>query len=129
MDASFDNILTDGEGLYFSDFGLALTSRFELSAEESGFLVEHVDFDRAYTTMHLVHHLAERMRGDLDRRDFVREWAVGNGPGDVPAARCGHPRPTRSGGADPAGTSTTACAMGASRCRIRPRSSTAAGSD
>jgi hypothetical protein len=85
FDAHFDNIVTDGCRVYFSDFGLALTSRFELSDRESEFLSHHVDYDRAYTTMHLVHYLAKRFRGDLDRREFVRAWADGERPGDVPA--------------------------------------------
>jgi hypothetical protein len=85
MDTSFGNILTDGRRLYFSDFGLALTSRFELSTAELSFLRHHVDYDRAYSTMHLVNHLAERMRGDMDRREFLRLWAAGDEPGDLPA--------------------------------------------
>lgn len=34
FDAHFANILTDGRRLYFADFGLALSSRFDLSADE-----------------------------------------------------------------------------------------------
>lgn len=78
FDAHFHNILTDGSRLYFSDFGLALSSRFELSAEESDFLQQHRDYDAGYVAAHLVnHHVAERVRAGLDRRRFVRDWAEG----------------------------------------------------
>ncbi|MDH6125650.1 protein kinase family protein [Kitasatospora sp. GP82] len=87
FDAHFHNILTDGHRLYFSDFGLALSSRFELSPEEADFLARHRGYDHGYTAAHLVnHHLVERVRGSLDRRRFVREWAEGRRPEGVPAA-------------------------------------------
>jgi len=37
FDAHFQNILTDGRRLYFADYGLALSSRFELSPSETSF--------------------------------------------------------------------------------------------
>ena len=87
FDAHFLNILTDGHGLYFSDFGLALSDRFDLSDQESAFLREHRCYDRDYTAAHLVnHHVTERVRGDRDRRRFVRAWAEGDRPRDVPAS-------------------------------------------
>lgn len=48
FDAHFQNILTDGERLYFSDFGLALSSTFELASEEVDLFTRHRDFDRSY---------------------------------------------------------------------------------
>jgi len=87
FDAHFLNILTDGHGLYFSDFGLALSDRFDLSDQERAFLREHRCYDRDYTAAHLVnHHVAERVRGERNRRRFVRAWAAGDRPGDVPAS-------------------------------------------
>lgn len=49
FDAHFENILTDGERLYFADFGLALSSEFALTPEELEFLErnQNYDFDRA----------------------------------------------------------------------------------
>jgi len=86
FDAHFGNILTDGHGLYFSDFGLALSDRFDLSDQERAFLREHRCYDRDYTAAYLVNqHVAERVRGERDRRGFVRAWAAGDRPGDVPA--------------------------------------------
>ena len=87
FDAHFLNILTDGHGLYFSDFGLALSDRFDLSDQERAFLREHRCYDRDYTAAHLVnHHVAERVRGERNRRRFVRAWAEGDRPRDVPAS-------------------------------------------
>ncbi|MEV2272740.1 protein kinase family protein [Nonomuraea africana] len=86
FDAHFGNILTEGDHLYFSDFGLALSSRFDLSAEERRFLSLHRDYDLAYTAAHLVnHHLAERVRGEMEVRRFVREWPERDRPEGVPA--------------------------------------------
>jgi hypothetical protein len=87
FDAHFLNILTDGHGLYFSDFGLALSDRFDLTGQERAFLREHRCYDRDYTAAHLVNqHLAERVRGERDRCRFVRAWAAGDQPRDVPAS-------------------------------------------
>ncbi|WP_434444962.1 hypothetical protein [Lentzea sp. E54] len=54
FDGHFGNILTDGERLYFADYGLAISSRFDLSGEETAFFAENQDFDRCYTVTHLV---------------------------------------------------------------------------
>ena len=45
MDAHFWNILTDGDHIYFSDFGLALSSSFELSEPEISFFNKHHNYD------------------------------------------------------------------------------------
>lgn len=47
FDAHFRNVLTDGERLYFTDFGLAISDRFELSDEERVFFECHRNYDRA----------------------------------------------------------------------------------
>jgi hypothetical protein len=47
-DAHFANILTDGEQLYFADFGLAIFKRFDLSADEASYLHDNATLDRAY---------------------------------------------------------------------------------
>ena len=49
FDAHFENILTDGRRLYFADYGLAISSRFELSRAETGFFERHRTYDRCYT--------------------------------------------------------------------------------
>ncbi|WNV83992.1 phosphotransferase [Umezawaea sp. Da 62-37] len=54
FDAHFDNIMTDGERLYFADFGLTTSSEFGLSAEEAEFFEAHRAYDRCYTAAHLL---------------------------------------------------------------------------
>ncbi|NUP66688.1 MAG: hypothetical protein HOW71_31450 [Nonomuraea sp.] len=85
FDAHFRNLLTDGRQVYFADFGLALSSRFELSPEEAEFLSDHLVYDRCYVPTHLLrHHLLDPVRGDVGREDFVREWATGRRRDGVP---------------------------------------------
>jgi hypothetical protein len=87
FDAHFLNLLTDGEHVYFSDFGLALSTDFELSPEEREFFERHRDHDRAHVAGHLVlHHVADSVRGSAERDRFVRDWAEGTRPQAVPAS-------------------------------------------
>ncbi|MET8536950.1 protein kinase family protein [Streptomyces sp. NPDC005065] len=80
----FDNILTDGRQLYFSDFGLALSDGFELTPQEADFLGRHWSYDRAQVAAQMVwYHPAERLRGTQDDTDFVRDWAEGVRPRDT----------------------------------------------
>lgn len=81
FDAHFHNVLTDGHRLYFADYGLAGHSAFELSAEESRFLHEHRDYDRALTETQLVNWLVGALYPNADRSALVREFADGRDPG------------------------------------------------
>lgn len=62
FDGHFQNVLTDGERLYFADYGLAISSAFDLSEEEIAFFAEHEDYDRHYTVTHLVWWFAYELR-------------------------------------------------------------------
>lgn len=85
FDAHFANILTDGRRLYFADFGLALSSRFDLSADESDFLSDHLVYDHCYTASHLLqYHLLDGVRGDTEREVFLHDWIAGRRPGGIP---------------------------------------------
>lgn len=85
FDAHFDNILTDGRQLYFADFGLALSFRFDLSADESHFLSDHLAYDHCYTASHLLrYHVLDGVRGDTEREVFLHDWVEGRRPGDIP---------------------------------------------
>ncbi|GAA2146297.1 hypothetical protein GCM10009760_35960 [Kitasatospora kazusensis] len=85
FDAHFHNLLTDGRLIYFADFGLALSSGFELSAAEEQFLSDHLTYDRHYTASHLIrHHLVDGLRGGMDAGAFLREWVEGRRPDGVP---------------------------------------------
>jgi hypothetical protein len=53
FDLHFQNVLTDGQHLFVSDFGQALSSTFTLGADETTFLERHRDFDRSYVVTKL----------------------------------------------------------------------------
>ncbi|MFF1919588.1 protein kinase family protein [Streptomyces sp. NPDC058221] len=81
FDAHFGNILTDGRSIRFADFGLALSSGFELSGEESAFLAGHLAYDRHYVAGHLLrHHLFD----EVCDAAFLRAWTAGDRPDGVP---------------------------------------------
>lgn len=85
FDAHFHNVLTDGRLLYFADFGLALSSGFELSATEAGFLANHLAYDRYYTASHLLRHLLpDGVRGERAHEAFLQEWIAGRQSDGVP---------------------------------------------
>ncbi|WP_432144248.1 protein kinase family protein [Streptomyces sp. bgisy084] len=85
FDAHFANILTDGRRLYFADFGLALSSRFDLAADESAFLTDHLAYDRVYTVTHLLRqHLLDGGLGTTERAALLRDWIAGRRPGGLP---------------------------------------------
>lgn len=88
FDAHFQNILTDGRRLFFADYGLTISSRFELSREEADFFHRHHSYDRSYTATHLVNWLAVALDGyePERRRAFVRSCAQGVSPGGMPPA-------------------------------------------
>ncbi|WP_129842929.1 protein kinase family protein [Streptomyces sp. RFCAC02] len=87
FDAHFRNILTDGRRLFFADYGLALSSRFDLSPDEAAFFDEHLAYDRCYTVTHLVNWLAVALygHGPDERAAFVRACADGVTPQGIPA--------------------------------------------
>lgn len=82
FDAHFRNILTDGRRLYFADYGLALSSRFDLSRSERRFLELHRDYDRCYTLDWLVNWLITALYGygRDERHALVRALADGQDP-------------------------------------------------
>ena len=87
FDAHFQNILTDGRRLYFADYGLAISSRFQLTPGEVEFFDEHGDYDRYYAVTHLVNWLVVELYGygPDERRAFVRSCAQGVPPSGIPA--------------------------------------------
>jgi hypothetical protein len=85
FDVHFGNILSDGERLFVTDFGLALSARFELSPAEVPFLREHASHDGCYVVTHLVNWVVSKLsdagrRGwphPRDRNEFVGRCAAG----------------------------------------------------
>ncbi|MEV8320394.1 protein kinase family protein [Streptomyces sp. NPDC059900] len=88
FDAHFENILTDGRRLYFADYGLALSSRFELSRQETDFFDRHRTYDRVYALTYLVNWLVSALYGygRDDREAQIRAFARGERPAGIPAA-------------------------------------------
>ncbi|WP_405772053.1 protein kinase family protein [Actinacidiphila glaucinigra] len=91
FDAHFENILTDGRRLYFADYGLSLSSGFELSEGEADFFDRHQTYDRCFTTTYLVNWLVTALFG-FRRQDregryaLVRAYAEGRRPEGIPEA-------------------------------------------
>ncbi|MEU6389246.1 protein kinase family protein [Streptomyces sp. NPDC046939] len=87
FDAHFQNILTDGRRLFFADYGLAISSRFDLDQDEADFFDQHRTYDRRYAVTHLVNWLAVALHGyqPEQRAAFVRACAQGVLPEGVPA--------------------------------------------
>ncbi|WP_326757010.1 protein kinase family protein [Streptomyces hirsutus] len=86
FDVHFENILTDGRRLFFADYGLAVSSRFELSPEEAGFFDRHRTYDRCYSASYLVNWLVTALYGYRrdDREAQVRAYAQGERPTGIP---------------------------------------------
>jgi hypothetical protein len=77
FDAHFWNILTDGEQLYFSDFGLAISSKFLLSNDEKVFFKQHYRYDQCYTLTHLVKWLLIELFGEESWWSVLHDYAKG----------------------------------------------------
>jgi hypothetical protein len=86
FDAHFHNILTDGEHLFFSDFGLATSSQFSLSQEEMQFFQNHQNYDRCYVVMTLTDWIISRLFGKDRCDEVLQEYAEGKTPLLLPSA-------------------------------------------
>jgi hypothetical protein len=83
---------TDGERIYLSDFGLATSPRFDLSAAERDFAERHATHDAGYAAMRLVNWLVTDVcgvpmptsGGPVARNEYVVWCAAGDIPDDVP---------------------------------------------
>lgn len=86
FDAHFQNILTDGHRLYFTDYGLALSSRFDLSPQEAAFYDRHRGYDRCYSRSYFVNWLVKDLYGhERDEREArIRAYAQGERPTGIP---------------------------------------------
>ena len=72
LDAHLENIVTDGQDLYFTDFGLSLSAHFDLSADEHIFFQNHSTYDECSTSINILHSITKNMFGpDYNgRNDF-----------------------------------------------------------
>jgi hypothetical protein len=83
FDVHFKNILTDGHRIYITDFGLAMSSRFELSDSEWEFFQLNKIHDECYAVTHFVNWLVGGVIGLMERKnrtDFIRRCANGYDP-------------------------------------------------
>jgi hypothetical protein len=83
FDAHLDNILTDGHRLYFTDFGLATSMQFDLSAAEVGFLNANRTHDAGHTVTRLVDWIVSELVGAPDwmaRDELIVGYAAGEPP-------------------------------------------------
>jgi hypothetical protein len=93
MDGHFGNIRADDDRIYLVDFGMATSSRFDLSDAERAFVAQHIGHDAEYAAMRLVNWLVTTVcgvpmpasGGPVDRNMYVRRCASGDIPQDVPA--------------------------------------------
>jgi hypothetical protein len=88
FDAHFENILTDGHRLYFTDYGLSLSSHFDLSPDGIDFFDRHRGYDRDYTVSYFANWLVTALYGVAgdDRKALVRGYLRGERPTGVPPA-------------------------------------------
>ena len=76
FDAHFKNILTDGEDVFFTDFGLAISDKFQLSEEEKLFFNKHIKtYDQVYSIVNMVREVLssfiKRPRGRMNLRQIL----------------------------------------------------------
>ncbi len=87
FDAHFANILTDGQRLYLTDFGLATSTRFELSAAECEFVEVNRGHDGCYAVTQLVNWLVSSLvepANAAERNAYIRRVASGSPASGVP---------------------------------------------
>lgn len=60
LDAHFYNMLTDGERVYLTDFGLVLDQHFALQEDEVAFFNQHIDYDYAQSIANLIFPIYDR---------------------------------------------------------------------
>jgi hypothetical protein len=73
FDANFENILTDGNRLYFTDFGLVLSSEFTLSDAELDFFNKHKNYDRYSTMAHFTYSIITTLHGKKNWKEKLKE--------------------------------------------------------
>ncbi len=85
FDAHFDNVLTDGQRIYLSDFGLATSRHFQLDDAERDFVALTADHDLAYCASALVNLVTGTLLnfdGPRERNEYVRRCKLtGRAPG------------------------------------------------
>ncbi|MEM7124835.1 MAG: hypothetical protein AAF702_00825 [Chloroflexota bacterium] len=78
FDANFDNILTDGERVYLTDFGLVLDEAFDFSDEERAFFDAHPDYDFGCILSNLIYPIYELFKElpEDEQRQLSEKYGV-----------------------------------------------------
>ncbi|MFD4353674.1 protein kinase family protein [Nocardia sp. NPDC058518] len=84
FDTHFENILTDGQRLYFADYGLAISTRFELSRQEIDFYDRHRTYDHCYAVSYRTRWLVTALYGGDDRTERIASYARDERPTGIP---------------------------------------------
>ena len=87
FDSHLANLLTDGQQVLVTDFGLATAHDFALDDHERRFLDQHRLHDPAYTVTKFVNLLVTELTGLTDpraRNAYIEEHAAGKSPGGLP---------------------------------------------
>jgi hypothetical protein len=69
FDSHLSNILTDGDAVYISDFGLVTSTGFDLTPVERRFVDDHQLHDPAYTISRVVNQVVTALSGIVDPQD------------------------------------------------------------
>lgn len=80
FDAHFENIMTDGRQLYFTDFGLATSTAFALSDAEMTFLTQHRGYDLGRAAVGFMHAISSSYLGSGPWKDQLREYLHTSSP-------------------------------------------------
>lgn len=72
FDAHFENIMTDGQRLYFNDFGLAMSFDFDLNKDEIAFLKQHKDYDKCRAAVGFMHAVITSIYGDNNWKENLK---------------------------------------------------------
>ena len=79
FDAHGHNVMTDGHRLYFADFGLAISSLFDLSDEEKAFFATHKDYDKIYVQQDLIYNIFEALKfEEQDAINLLQKYVDGD---------------------------------------------------
>lgn len=75
FDAHFENILADEDNLYFSDFGLSLCSKFEMSKDEITLFDQYKSYDQCSSITNFLHCIISCLYGkdawELKLSDYI----------------------------------------------------------
>ncbi|BAZ69903.1 hypothetical protein NIES4106_46830 [Fischerella sp. NIES-4106] len=81
FDAHFRNVLTDGEQIYLTDFGLALDKSFTLTKDEESFFKENTFYDYGEILRNLSHFIRASYDScsENDKRTIMEKYGIKEG--------------------------------------------------